>query len=46
MYLENEKSYLHVFLHKSVATQGISPCLLFSGYLAELSAVLESFLLL
>ena len=43
MYLENEQSYLHVFLHKSVAIQVNSPCLLFTGQLAELSAVLESF---
>ena len=43
IYLENEQSCLHVFLHKFIASQGNSLCLLYTGQLAELSVILNRF---
>ena len=45
IYLENDQSCLHVFLHKSIAIQGNSLCLLYIGQLAELPTILDIFLL-
>ena len=45
IYLENDQSCLHVFLYKSIAIQGNLLCLLYTGQLAELPAILDSFLL-
>ena len=37
IYLKNDQSCLHVFLHKSIAIQGNSLCLLYTGQLAEIA---------
>ena len=44
VYLENEWSCLHVFLHKFIAIQGKSLCLLYIEWLAELTTILDRFL--
>ena len=42
IYLKNEWSCLYVLLHKSIAIQVNSLCVLYIGYLAELPAILDS----
>ena len=44
-HLQNDQSCLHVLLHKSIAIQDNSLCLLYTGQLAELPTILDSFLL-
>ena len=45
IYLQNDWSCLHVFLHKSIAIRGNSLYLLYTGQLAGFPAMLDSFLL-
>ena len=42
IYLNNDQSSLHLFLHKSIANQGNSLCLLYAGQLAELPTKLDN----
>ena len=44
IYLENDQSCLHMFLHKSIAIHGNSLCLLYTGQLAEFPTMLDSFM--
>ena len=42
IYLKNDQSSLHLFLHKSIANQGNSLCLVYAGQLAELPTILDN----
>ena len=45
MYLENDQSCLHMFLHRLITNQSNSLYLLYTGQLAAFPAILDSFLL-